>query len=109
MHIIRETDSPDMSLLQSFRTEPALRRPAITVIILTTAVLIGDRLLTAVFAGVLEGSLGFPVWFPQFSAIGQTVLYYTLLLKFLQFIAVPVALVWLAYAYGRYTANHGAN
>ena len=108
-HIIGEADSPHMSLLQSFRTEPSLRRSAITVIMLITAVLIGDRLIAAASAGVVEGSSEFPVWLPQFGTIGRTFLYYTLLLEFLQFIALPVALMWLAYAYGQYTANHSAN
>ena len=93
-----------MSLRQSLRTEPSLRRPAIVVTVLITATLIGERVLTAAFTGVLDGSAAFPVWLPRLSTIGETVVFYTLLLEALKFIAIPMALVWLAYAYGRYTA-----
>ena len=93
-----------MSLLQSLRTEPALRRPAIATIALTSVVVIADRVLTAVFTDVVDGSAAFPVWLPQAGTSGETVVFYTLLLNFLQFVALPATLMWLAYAYGRYTA-----
>ena len=91
-----------MSLLQSVRTERSLRRPAFAVVLLITTALFGELLLTTVIEGVLEGA-AFPVWLPQFGTIGQTVLYYSLLLRFLQLVLVPAALMWLAYAYGQYT------
>ena len=92
-----------MSLLQSVRTERSLRRPALAVILLVVTAVFGELILTAVIEGVLEGS-AFPVWLPQLGTIGQTVLYYSLVLKFLQLILIPAGLMWLAYAYGRYTA-----
>ena len=94
-----------MSLLQSFRTERSLRRPSLAVVFLVMTAVLGELVLTTVIEGVLEGSSAFPVWLPQFGTIGQTVLYYSLLLKFLQLILIPAALMWLAYTYGRYTAT----
>ena len=93
-----------MSLLQSVRTEPTLRNPALAVVLLGVTAVLGELVLTTVFERVLEGSSAFPVWLPQFGTIGQTVLYYSLLLRFLELILIPVALMWLAYAFGRYTA-----
>ena len=93
-----------MSLLELLRTEPSLRRPAIVVIVLITTTLLGERVLTAVFDSVLEGSSIMPMWLPQLGTIGKTVTFYMLLLDFLHFIAIPVTLMWLAYAYGRRTA-----
>lgn len=94
-----------MSLLQSFRTEPSLRRPAVVAAALLTLVIIGERVLTTVFTGVTEGSATLPMWLPQAGTTGETVVFYTLLLNVLQFVAIPATLMWLAYAYGHYTAG----
>jgi hypothetical protein len=72
---------------------------------LISTVLIGERVMAAVFTGVEEGSFAFPVWLPQASTFSETVMFYTLFLKFVQYIAIPATLLWLAYAYGRDTAD----
>lgn len=98
-----------MSVLKSLRNEPSLRRPTIILIVLAVTVLIGEHLLRTAFAGFREGSSGFPVWLPQLSSAGETVLFYIMLFGFLKFIAIPVTLVWLGYAYGRFSAADSAN
>ncbi|MFC7026376.1 hypothetical protein ACFQH8_18190 [Halomicroarcula sp. GCM10025710] len=67
--------------------------------------LVGEFVLTSAIKGVLEESAAFPVWLPQFGTIGQTIVYYSRALNFVQLILIPLALMWLAYAYGQYSAT----
>ena len=73
---------------------------------LFASVLIGEYLLTKYVAGISEGATTLPTWIPHFAMVGKTVVYYALFFDFLKFIAIPLALVWLGYAFGCYrTAN----
>jgi uncharacterized membrane protein YhdT len=94
-----------MSLIASFRKEPSLRRPGIILLGLVATILIGERLLTVAFAGVRQGSSGFPVWLPELGSIGQTIVFYSMLFDILKFIVLPAVLLWLAYQYGRFSAS----
>ena len=94
-----------MSLIASFRKEPSLRRPGIILLGLVATILIGERLLTVAFAGVRQGSSGFPVWLPELGSIGQTIVFYSMLFDILKFIVLPAVLPWLAYQYGRFSAS----
>jgi hypothetical protein len=51
---------------------------------------------------VIDGRGGFPLWLPHFGTLGKTYTYYLLFFDFLRFVALPAALMWVAYAYGRY-------
>jgi uncharacterized membrane protein YhdT len=94
-----------MSLIASFREEPALRRPGIVLLGLLTLVLIGEWLLTIAVSGIRQGSSGFPVWLPEIGSIGKTIVFYSMLFDVLKFIVIPGVLLWLAYQYGRYSAG----
>jgi len=106
-NILHKLDVTTMSLLHSLRDDPSLRHPAVAFILLLTVVLLGERVLAGAFANI-SGS-GLPGWLPQFGTTGQTVTYYLLAFDVLQFIALPVTLLWLAYAYGRHRATGPAN
>ncbi|MFC7132685.1 MULTISPECIES: hypothetical protein [Salinibaculum] len=94
-----------MSLIAPFREEPSLRRPGIILLGLLTTILVGERLLTMAVAGVRQGSSGFPVWLPELGSIGETIVFYSMLFDMLKFIVLPAGFLWLAYQYGRFSAN----
>ncbi len=95
-----------MELTQSIRRDPTLRRPVVALGALFATVLIGEYLLTKFVAGISEGVTTLPAWLPHFSMVGKTVVYYALFFDFLKFVMIPLALVWLGYAFGCYrTAN----
>jgi hypothetical protein len=95
-----------MELTQSIRRDPTLRRPVVVLGSLFATVLIGEYLLMEFVIGVSDDVTTLPAWLPQFSMVGKTVVYYALFFDFLKFIAIPLTLVWLGYAFGRYrTAN----
>jgi hypothetical protein len=81
--------------------DPTLRRPAALLAVLIATVAIGERALTIALDGVGEGAATVPAWLPRLGTIGETVVFYAALFDALKFLAVPAALVWLAYAYGR--------
>ena len=95
-----------MSLRASFREEPSLRRPGIVFIGLLTTVLIGERLLTIAVDGIRQGSSRFPVWLPKLGAIGETIVFYSMLFDVLKFVAIPAVSLWFAYQYGRHSAGN---
>lgn len=94
-----------MSLIASFREEPSLRRPGIVLLGLLATLLLGERLLTMAVAGVRQGSSGFPVWLPELGSIGETIVLYSVLFDVLKFVVLPAGLLWIAYRYGRFSAN----
>lgn len=94
-----------MSLLASLREEPSLRRPAIVLVGLLAAVLVGEWLLTIAVADIRSGASSFPVWLPEFGSIGETLVVYGLLFDFLKFVVIPAVLLWLAYQYGRHATG----
>ena len=98
-----------MSLLRSLRDEPSLRRPAALLAVLVPLVLLGELLLRVAVDDIREGASGFPAWLPPFGTIGETVLFYTTLLNVFEYVAVPAVLVWLAYAYGRYSVTEASD
>jgi len=102
-----ERDIGIMALLGSLRDDPHLRRPAVASLLLLTVVLLGDQVLTVAFADI--GGSGLPAWLPLSGTIGQTVAFYLLFFDVLKYIALPVTLLWLAYAYGRHRATGPAN
>lgn len=95
-----------MSRLRLLREDSSLRRPAMTAVLLLAGVLLGELVLRVAFADI--GGAGLPAWLPQFGTPGHTVAYYLLFFHALKFIALPSALLWLAYAYGRHSATDPA-
>lgn len=65
----------------------------------------GEPLVESTLDRVVDGAGGFPPWLPRFGTLGETFTYYLLLFDFLKFVVLPVALVWVGYAYGRYRSN----
>lgn len=98
-----------MPPLRPFLHESSLRRPVVVLALLVATVLISEPVLTDAFDGIRDGSSSFPVWLPQFGSIGQTVLVYIMFFDFLKFILIPMILMWLAYAYGRYRDTNSTN
>lgn len=94
-----------MSLIAAFREDPSLRRLGIILLGLVATIVIGERLLTVAVAGVRQGTSGFPVWLPELGSIGETLVFYSMLFDVLKFIVLPTVLLWLAYQYGRVSAN----
>lgn len=92
-----------MSPLNSFRSEPAIRRPAIMLVVLLAIVILGELLLTNAFSSI--GTSGFPGWLPQVGSAGSTVLFYNLLMDVLKYVFVPLTAIWLSYAYGRHQSS----
>lgn len=95
-----------MSLIRPFHEEPSLIRPGIILVGLLATVLIGERLLTIAVAGVRSGASGFPVWLPELGSVGETIVLYSMLFDVLKFVAIPAVLLWLAYQYGRHSADN---
>lgn len=56
-------------------------------------------------AGVRQEPSGFPVWLPELGSIGETIVFYSMLFDILKFVVLPAILLWLAYQYGRFSAN----
>lgn len=82
--------------------ESPLRRPVAALVTTVTLVLGGELLLGMAFSGLREGSAAIPWWLPELGTLGETVLVYLLLVDVLKYLAVPIALLWVGYAYGRH-------
>lgn len=94
-----------MGLIAPFREEPSLRRPGIVLLALLTIVLVGEWLFSTAVDGVRQGSSEFPVWLPELGSVGETIVFYSLLFDVMKFVAIPAGLLWLAYQFGRYSAE----
>lgn len=94
-----------MSVIGLLRTEPSLRRPVFAFTALLAVVLVGERIVETAIDRVVDGTGGFPLWLPQLGTVGETVTYYLLFFDFLKFVGVPLALMWIAYASGRYCSG----
>jgi uncharacterized membrane protein YhdT len=95
-----------MTLLASFREEPALRWPGIALVGLLAMLLIAEWLLTIAVAGVRSGGSSFPMWLPTVGSIGETLVFYSTLFDILKFVVIPAVILWLAYQYGRHTIGN---
>lgn len=94
-----------MSVIGLLRTEPSLRRPAFALTALLAVILVGERVVETTIDRVIDGAGGFPLWLPQLGSVGKTVTYYLIFFDFLKFIVLPITLMWIAYAYGRYRSD----
>lgn len=103
-HIGEYRVASSMTLIRSLRNDPALRYPALSAILLLTITILSEGILRAEFSNISVGS-ELPAWLPQFGSTGQTVFYYILFFDLLKFVALPIALLWLAYAFGRHSAT----
>ncbi|MFC6952032.1 hypothetical protein [Halorubellus litoreus] len=90
-----------MSVLRALRTDPSVRRPAIVALALAAFVVAADRVLAAAFAS----DTAIAPWLPRLGTPGETAMYYLLLVRLVEAVALPAALVWTGYAYGRHTAT----
>ena len=89
------------------RGRSAPRRPVVVLAGLLVLVFVGEGALRVAFGGGSGGVSSLPPWLPRFGSVGETVFAYALLFDALKFVAVPAALVWVGYAYGRRSAVPG--
>jgi hypothetical protein len=89
-----------MSLLSSLRAERLPRRPAFALVAVAVSVVVGEFLVARALNRAVDGS-GFPVWLPEFGSVGATAVVYAQLFDLLQFVVIPVLLVWFGYELGR--------
>jgi len=96
-----------MAVIDPLRTEPSLRRPVFACTVLLAAILFSERIVEPTFVRVVNGAGDFPLWLPRLGMLEetQTLVYYLLLFDFLKFVVLPITLMWIAYAYGRYSAD----
>ncbi|WEL22540.1 hypothetical protein HBNXHr_2497 [Halorhabdus sp. BNX81] len=68
-------------------------------------ILFGERIVVSTLEGIVNGAGDFPLWLPRLGTLGETFVYYLLFFDFLKFVVLPITLMWIAYAYGRYSAD----
>ena len=88
------------SLLGALREERVPRRPAFALVAVAVFVVVGQFLVGRAIDRALDGP-GFPVWLPELGSVGPTAVVYAQLFDLLQFVVIPVLLVWFGYELGR--------
>lgn len=94
-----------MSVIGPLRTEPSLRRPVFACTVVLAVILFGERIVEPTLERIVNGAGFFPLWLPRLGTLGETFVSYLLFFDFLKFVVLPITLMWIAYAYGRYSAG----